>query len=87
MTYPEGSLSILGFVVLFFVIVCFMQIARGVVAGLTGRQEIYHYKIRWFSLFLGFFLIYLVINWQDVSSNTLRGYNEGIRLEITTPPQ
>lgn len=79
--YPEGSLSPLGFIASFFILYCLLQLGRGLAVGITGRQEIYHRKIHWFSLFIGLFILYLIINWTDISANTWRGYEAGVQLE------
>lgn len=82
MTYPEGSLSVIGFIVLFFFLYSLVQLGRGLIAGLTERPELQHQKIHWFSIFTGLFIIYLIINWNDIAANTWRGYQAGMQNDL-----
>jgi len=78
MFYPEGSLSPIGFIICFILIACLIEFARGIIAGITGNQKIRQKKLGWFRIFIGFFIIYLILNWADIAANTWRGYISGL---------
>jgi len=82
MFFPEGSFTPLGFIIVFILAYCLFRLGQGIFAGITGKSDIYRRKINWLGLFIILFVLYLLINWQDIAANAWRGYVAGAKTDL-----